>query len=166
MCVSIYVCIDHPAHAHACTSTNVLCTEGLCTYGVPKVPMYPSACICGRTHAAHAHTRSRTRARTPARTHAHRHCAYTLCRAGCVCLCARACVCACQRAQMRESGLFQGVDTIHSVSNVSYIEPISKSICSKGTQCHSRHHTRGCTPSCSPRRPYQAHVRARAHAHT
>ena len=46
------------------------------------------------------------------------------------------------------------------------MEPISKGIYSKGAQCYSKHHTRGCTPSCSPRRSYHANVRARAHATT
>ncbi len=65
-----------------------------------------------RTHThACAHARAHPHARTLTDT-ARTRCAAPV---ACVCKRARVCVSACQRAQMRECGLFQGVDTIHSV---------------------------------------------------
>ncbi len=85
--------IDLPAHAHACTSTNALCKEGLCTYGVPigihvceRVHLWAHT-RCARTHTlartlARAHVRASTRTHTDA---AHTDAAH---------VCDQACVCA------------------------------------------------------------------------
>jgi hypothetical protein len=112
----LYIYIDPPAHAHAYTSTNMLCKEGLCTYEVP-IGIYVCERVCPWARTCCTRTRTLAHMRAHTRTHARSQTlrVHAVPRRLRVSARARVRVSACQRAQMRECGLFQGVDTIHSV---------------------------------------------------